>query len=146
MNRKSSFEKMPQIAKDFGKVLILSLDEAAAIAIVLLVLYFLHIKLTPVILIGASVIFIVLVLLRHMAAIPSFHLKQATGREGMIGEEGKVIQALTPIGLVSVRGEYWSARTVNGRIEIDEEVEIVGFEGLILVVKPKGGQPLDSLP
>jgi membrane-bound serine protease (ClpP class) len=69
--------------------------------------------------------------------IPSFHRKQVTGREGMIGEQGKVVKPLTPVGFITIKGEYWSAKSVDDSIEVDEDVEIVGLEGLTLRVKRK---------
>ena len=76
--------------------------------------------------------------IRHVAVIPSFHRKQVTGREGMIGEECKVVKPLTPVGLITIKGEYWSAKSADDSIEADENVEIVGLEGLTLMVKRKG--------
>ena len=56
----------------------------------------------------------------------------------MIGEEGKVVKPITPVGLVTIKGEYWSAKSIDDSIETGENVEIVGFEGLTLTVKRKG--------
>ena len=137
MNKKISAELMLRTVKDWGKVLILMLDEAAVILVVLLILYFLGIQLTSAIKIGAGIIFVIFVFIRHVAVIPSFHRKQVTGREGMIGEQGKVVKPLTPEGVITIRGEYWSAKSVDDSIEADENVEIVGLEGLTLRVKRK---------
>ncbi len=49
----------------------------------------------------------------------------------MIGLEGKAIEPLMPNGLISVKGEYWKAKSVG------ENVEIVGLDGLTLRVKRK---------
>ena len=138
MNKKICAELMLRTVKDWGKVLILMLDEAAVILVVLLILYFLGIQLTSAIKIGAGIIFVIFVFIRHVAVIPSFHRKQVTGREGMIGEECKVVKPLTPVGLITIKGEYWSARSIDDSIEAGENVEIVGLEGLTLRVKRKG--------
>jgi membrane-bound serine protease (ClpP class) len=73
-----------------------------------------------------------------VAVIPISHRKQITGREGIIGEQGKVVEPLTPVGVITIKGEYWSAKSVDDIIEAGENVEIVGLEGLTLRVKRKG--------
>ncbi len=55
----------------------------------------------------------------------------------MIGEQGKVMKPLTPVGVIAIKGEYWSAKSVDDSIEAYENVEIVGLEGLTLMVKRK---------
>jgi membrane-bound ClpP family serine protease len=56
------------------------------------------------------------------------------GLHTMVGTTGKVVQALTPKGTVSIRGELWSAQAVEGRVEVGAEVRVVGQEGLKLLV------------
>lgn len=138
MNKKLDNMLMLRTLKDWGKVLILMLDEALIIVVILLILHYLGIQITLPIKIGAGVIFFIFVFIRHVAVIPSFHRKQVTGREGMIGEQGRVVKPLTPVGVITIKGEYWSAKSVDDSIEVDENVEIVGVEGLILKVKHEG--------
>ena len=138
MNKKIDAKLMLPTVKDWGKVLILMLDEAVVIAVILLILHFLGIQITLPIKIGAGIIFVIFVFIRHVAVIPSFHRKVVTGREGMIGQQGRVVKPLTPIGVVTIKGEYWSAKSVDDSIEADENVEVVGLEGLTLTVKRKG--------
>ena len=123
---------------DWGKILILLLDEAAVIAAILLILHFLGIQIPVPIMIGGGIIVVILVIVIHIAVIPSFHRKQVTGREGMIGEQGRVVEPLTPFGTIIVKGEYWKAKSLDYNIEFDENVEIVGEEGLTLKVKREG--------
>ena len=123
---------------DWGKILILLLDEAAVIVAILLILHFLGIQIPIPIMIGGGIIVVTFVFIIHIAVIPSFHRKQVTGREGMIGEQGRVVEPLNPVGAIIVKGEYWSAKSVDDRIEADENVEIVGLDGLTLKVKRKG--------
>jgi membrane-bound serine protease (ClpP class) len=123
--------------KDWLKLLVLLLDEAAAIIIVFLLLQFFEIDLPlgiiiVVALVGGGLIFIV-----HRAVIPSFHKRQVTGREGMIGLEGTVIDPLTPSGAVMLKGECWKARSSEGDIEVDEEVEVISIDRLTLRVRRK---------
>ena len=120
---------------DSGKILILLLDEALVIAAVLLVLHFRGIHIGLPIMITGGIIIGILVLIIHIAVIPSFHIKQVTGKEGMIGEKGKVIESLTPRGTVVFKGEYWKAESVEDNIGVEELVEIVRVEGLTLKVK-----------
>jgi len=62
-------------------------------------------------------------------------LKVHTGLEGLIGERGKVVEPLTPFGTIIVKGEYWKANSLDDNIQFDENIEIVGNEGLTLKVK-----------
>ncbi len=53
-------------------------------------------------------------------------------------ETGVVIDGLKPDGMVRARGEIWSGRSAEGGdIPAGTEVEVVGNEGLRLLVKPK---------
>jgi len=138
MNKKIDTKLMLRTITDWGKVLILLLDEAAVIVVILLILHFLGIQISLPLMIGGGIIVGIFVLIIHIAVIPSFHRKQVTGREGMIGEQGRVVEPLNPVGAITVKGEYWSAKSVDDSIEADENVEIVGLEGLTLRVKRKG--------
>ena len=126
---------MKRTIKDWLKVLVLLLDEAVVIAIVILVLRFLRVQIPLLTTIVIVLIVGALVLMVHIAVIPSFHRKQVTGREGMIGLQGTVIVPLTPVGAVMVNGERWKAKSVDGdNIEVGEDVKIVRVEGLTLRV------------
>lgn len=71
-----------------------------------------------------------------MAAVIRAHRRKAqTGKEEMIGLIGEVVDALTPEGLIRVRGELWKAVSKNGeKIEFGEKVRVVGMDGLKLIV------------
>ncbi|MFC2032201.1 NfeD family protein [Chloroflexota bacterium] len=138
MNRKTDTKLLLQTIKDWGKVLILLLDEAAVIVGILLVFHFLGIQIPLPILIGGGIIVGILVFIVHIRVIPSFRRKQVTGREGMIGIQGRVVEPLTPAGAVMVEGEYCRAECINSNVGIDENVEIVRLEGLVLKVKKDG--------
>jgi len=137
MGKKVDMKLTGRTAKDWLKVLVLLLDEVAALVLVILVLRFFEIKLPlPVIVIVALIVgaFIFIV---HKTVIPSFHKKQVTGREGMLGQQCRVVESLTPIGVVTVEGEYWKAKSADENIEVDEEVEIIGIDRLTLRVRRK---------
>ncbi len=71
-------------------------------------------------------------LVARMAVIPVLR-RQITDPKDMKGQ-GRVVEPLAPFGLIKVGGEYWRAKSVEGDIEVDENVEVVGQEGLILSV------------
>ncbi len=48
-----------------------------------------------------------------------------TGREGLVGDIGRVISALDPHGKVAVHGEYWDARSADGPVERGARVRVV---------------------
>ena len=61
--------------------------------------------------------------------------KPLPGLSDMVGSKGKVVSALSPSGMVNIRGELWDASPVGTRLEAGVEVEVVGQEGLKLVVR-----------
>jgi membrane-bound serine protease (ClpP class) len=67
------------------------------------------------------------------------HRRQvAAGREAMIGVRGTVRKRLGPKGTVFVVGEIWDATLREGEaLETGEEIEVVGIEGLRLLVVPR---------
>ena len=119
---------------DWLKVLVLLLDEAAVLVIIFVVLHFLHIQIPLPITIFLGLVIGVFVFIIHVKVIPSFHWKRVTGREGMIGLQGEVVQPLTPLGTIHVKGENWKAKSVGDYIEVGKNVEVVGIEGLKLRV------------
>jgi len=137
MGKKVDIKLIRRTAKDWLKILVLLLDEVAALFIVVLVLRFFEIKLPLPVTVIVALIAGTLIFIVHKAVIPSFHKKQVTGREGMIGLQGIVVESLTPIGVVTVGGEYWKAKSANENIDIDEDVEIIGIDGLTLRVQRK---------
>ena len=138
MNKKINTKLMLRTITDWGKVLILLLDEAAVIVVILLILHFLGIQIALPIMVGGGIIVGITVFIIHIAVIPSFHRKQVTGREGMIGAQGRVVEPLTPVGAIKFKGEYWRAESIDDNIGVDENVEVVRLDGLTLKVKKKG--------
>jgi membrane-bound serine protease (ClpP class) len=121
-------------------VLILLLDEMVVLVAIFLLLNFLDIRIPLSVSIVVGLLIFVFVGVIHVKVIPSFHLKKVTGREGMIGLTGMVVQPLKPVGTVYVRGENWKAETDGDYIETGEDVEIVGIKELLLkVTRPVGG-------
>jgi len=128
---------MKRTLKDWLIVGVLLLDDAAAIALVLLVVWVLDIKIPLPVTIVAALLLGTLVFIIHKAVIPSLHKRKVTGSEGMIGLEGEVTKPLTPVGVIRVKGEYWTAKSVEGDIAAGEDVEILGINRLTLEVRGK---------
>ncbi len=59
-----------------------------------------------------------------------------TGKEALIGAKGIATSDLKPKGEVRVMGEFWEATAKDGEIATGQVVEVVGLEGMFLVVKP----------
>ncbi len=59
-----------------------------------------------------------------------------TGKEALMGAKGTATTDLKPKGEIRVMGEFWQATAKNGEIASGQAVEVVGMEGMFLVVKP----------
>jgi membrane-bound serine protease (ClpP class) len=62
--------------------------------------------------------------------------KIKTGKEALIGSVGLAVTDLKPRGEIRVLGEFWQATAKEDWIKTGEKVEVVGMEGMLLVVKP----------
>jgi len=123
--------------KDWFIILVVLLDEVIVVALVFLALWLLGIEIPLPITITVALLLGALVFIMHKAVIPTLHKKRITGSEGMIGLTGIVIEPLAPVGVVKISGENWKAKTVGESIAVDEEVEVLGLEGLTLKVGRK---------
>ncbi len=124
--------------KDWLLVGLLLLDEVAALVLVLLVLWFFKIRIHFEIAIIIALLLGTFAFITHKVIIPSFHKKQVTGSEGLMGLVGEVIEPLTPVGVVRVEGELWKAKVVDDDdIAAGEDVEILRLQKLTLEVKRK---------
>jgi len=52
----------------------------------------------------------------------------------MVGTRGQVVSALTPKGVVRIKGELWQAIAGGGPINSGEEITVIEQEGLMLTV------------
>jgi membrane-bound ClpP family serine protease len=123
--------------KDWLKVTVLLLDEVIVIALVLGVLWVLKVRVPLWAAIVVALLLVGIVFIVHKLVIPTFHVRKVTGREGMIGLVGEVIEPLTPRGVIRIEGEYWKARAVAGDVPAGEEVEILDLKRHVLEVKSK---------
>ncbi len=126
-----------QTMKNWLIIMVCLLDEVVVVALVLLALWYFNIKLPVPVIIVLVLLLGAFAFLTHRVIIPSFHRKQVTGREAMVGLEGTVTESLRPDGVVRVAGEYWQATSVGGNILAGEEIEVVASVKLTLTVKPK---------
>ncbi len=111
------------------------IDDALVLVLVFLGLWYFHVRITWVIILVIVVAMAGFIVLMHKAVVPALRRRRITGREGMIGLTGRVAQALDPAGTVIIKGEYWQARSVEGKIEVGERVEVVRIDGLKLEVR-----------
>jgi membrane-bound serine protease (ClpP class) len=65
-----------------------------------------------------------------------------TGSEGMIGETGAAITALSPEGKIFVRGEYWDA-IASRPVASGARVRVTAIDRLKLTVEPVADQTGD---
>jgi membrane-bound serine protease (ClpP class) len=59
----------------------------------------------------------------------------AFGVESIVGALGTAVTDIAPAGLVQMAGEQWSARAPEGAIRKGEKVQVIGREGLSLLVR-----------
>ncbi|MFC1860736.1 NfeD family protein [Chloroflexota bacterium] len=118
-------------------LLVMFLDDVAALALVFVILWFFKIRIPFYLATVIALLFGTLTFITHKAVMPILHKKKTTGSEGMIGLNGEVIEPLKPRGIVKVGDELWKARTVDIHIEAGEEVVIVSLKGLTLHVRCK---------
>jgi membrane-bound ClpP family serine protease len=113
------------------------LDDAALLAVLFLALRFFHVKITWPIILAVCLLVAAYLVIMHRAVVPALRRRKVTGAEGMIGQTGKVSSPLRLEGMIKIKDEYWEARSVDGDISADEDVEVVGINGLLLEVKRK---------
>ena len=84
----------------------------------------------------ASAVFVATLFL--MTLVVNTHRSRiTTGSEGIVGELGVARGILRPYGKVFVHGEIWHA-TAEQPVAAGETVEVVGVDGMRLVVRPQG--------
>lgn len=67
----------------------------------------------------------------------TFFIRPKVAAENIIGSEGIVTRPLAPEGYIKVQGVLWKAICSESELGVGDEVEVVGMEGLRLIVKPK---------
>ncbi len=69
-------------------------------------------------------------------AIRTRRMRGETRTDRLIGQEGEVTRELSPIGVVQVASEEWTAESVAGHLPAGERVRVVALQGLRLKVEP----------
>lgn len=70
-------------------------------------------------------------------ALPALRVRQLPPPPDKLpppGEPGRATTELDPVGVVYVKGESWTAESVNGRVPAGAEVRVVSNEGMRLRV------------
>ena len=80
------------------------------------------------------IIALILVFIFYAGAKAQFS-KVKTGKEAIIGAKGIATTDLKPKGEVRVMGEFWEATTNETDVLTGESIEVVGMNGMVLVVK-----------
>jgi membrane protein implicated in regulation of membrane protease activity len=133
MNKKSEISTL----KAWLIVLASLIDDAVVLGLVFLGLWLFHIQITLVLILALAAGIIVWAFIMHKAVVPAMRRRKLMGAEGMISAQGVVTVTLDPVGMVEIKGEYWKAAGVNGKIEKGRGIEVVGIKGLTLEVKEK---------
>ena len=121
--------------RDWLKVGVLLLDEVVVVVGLVWLMNYLGVEIplpVTILLLLAAALLIVFI---HIKVVPTFRRKQLTGRESMAGLCGEVVQPLTPVGLITLKGERWRAETIGGHIETGTEIVVVEVKGLTLMVR-----------
>ena len=92
----------------------------------------------PVLAVVAAVVFVFFVFVVSKVAL-SMRRPKAMGAESMVGATGVAASALDPQGQVRLHGETWKATTAGETLSKDEPIEVLGIEGLTLMVRRAGG-------
>ena len=86
--------------------------------------------------VGAVLALAVFFVLAAWLVVRSLRKRATSGKEGLVGAAGDVVQALLPEGMIRCHGEFWRARTESGEnLSVGSRVEVVRAEGLTLVVR-----------
>jgi membrane-bound ClpP family serine protease len=112
-----------------------SLEEGAIYAIWRWLLPEFDIELSLPVLIGVMVAWAAFCVTLFLFTTRTLKRQKMVGLPTMIGSRGKVASLLAPEGLVRIRGELWGATSAKGNLNTGEEVEVVGENGLKLVVR-----------
>ena len=66
------------------------------------------------------------------------------GLTALRGSDGVAVTALSPVGVVQVSGEKWTAESVSGRLPAGAPVHVLGVRGVRLEVWSEAGTVPDG--
>jgi len=85
--------------------------------------------------VGGTAAFFILI---FSFALKAQFRKVTTGTEGLIGEKGYAKTDISEQGTIYVVGEYWSAKSYDGKIiRKGDDIIVIKKEGGVLIVKSK---------
>lgn len=137
MQNKPDRRHIKSILIDWLKAAASLLDDVIYVVLFIVLLRIFNVEISLPVTILLFLLLLVFIIFMNKFIVSSFRIKQVTGAEGMIGQMGKVVHPLNPIGMVFVCGEHWKAKAVDQDVPAAEEVEVVGLEGLVLLVRRK---------
>ena len=76
------------------------------------------------------------------AGVKAQFARVKTGKEAIIGAKGIATTDLKPKGEVRIMGEFWEATTNDTEVLTGEPIQVVGMNGMVLVVKASRAQSL----
>ncbi len=86
---------------------------------------------------GITLIFVALIVaVIFYVGVKAQFIRIKTGKEALIGAKGIATTDLQPKGEVRVMGEFWEATVKDGEVATGQAIEVVGMDGMLLVVKP----------
>jgi len=112
-----------------------SVEEVAIVAIWRWLLPEFGIYLPISVLVGVMVAWVAFSVTLFVFTTRTLKRQTVVGLPTMIGSKGKVASSLAPEGMVRIKGELWGATCEVGNINTGEAVEVVGEDGLKLVVR-----------
>lgn len=78
-----------------------------------------------------------LLLASSLSVYRALRRKVSSGKEALVGLQGKALESFAELGSVSIQGEIWKARPVQGLITKDQKVRVTrALDGLCLEVAP----------
>ena len=129
---------MKKAIKNWLIVIASLLDDVAVTLLILLLLLALGVSISPVIYILLAALFVASTFVTYRLVTPALGLRQAAGREAMIGARGEAVNELNPIGMVRVAGELWQAQSTQDNIAAGATVEVIEVRRLTLLVRRVG--------
>ena len=112
-----------------------SVEEVAIVAIWRWLLPEFGIYLPISVLVGVMVAWVAFSVTLFVFTTRTLKRQVVVGLPTMIGSKGKVASSLAPEGMVRIKGELWGATCEVGNINAGEAIEVVGEDGLKLVVR-----------
>jgi membrane-bound serine protease (ClpP class) len=88
------------------------------------------------VILGATITFSAFFIFAIGLAIRTYRKQPTTGKEGLIGEEGQVLEDLNPEGMVELHGEIWKA-IADKRIRKGQKVVVVSVDASHLILQVK---------